>query len=220
MTMSNSHPHVRRALSARQEKKLVDYLDERFLELTRGYKKRSEPTTHLPTLSHYLESARQILSLILQIPPIDPSTSLRIAYLLRLTNDVLSSITGYPPDAHILPRVLDWLDDLDQAWLAVLQAQVWDPSTGGVDLVIDAADASAGVKSSPLTQTESTRLKSLIVGGEASLEEWLEKGNSDEPGEDELETRLRKLGLQADFDDLFARTLDFLGSLGGTMVVE
>lgn len=109
---------------------------------------------------------------------------------------------------------------MDQAWLAVQQAQVWDPSTGGVDLVIDAADASAGVKSSPLTQTESTRLKSLIVGGEASLEEWLEKGNSDEPGEDELETRLRKLGLQPDFDDLFARTLDFLGSLGGTMVVE
>lgn len=120
----------------------------------------------------------------------------------------------------MLPEVLDWLDDLDQAWLAVLQAQVWDPTEGGVDLVIDAADASAGVKSSPLTQTESTRLKSLIVGGEASLEEWLEKGQSDEKGENELENRLRKLGLQADFDDLFARTLDFLGSLGGTMVVE
>jgi hypothetical protein len=120
----------------------------------------------------------------------------------------------------MLPEVLDWLDDLDQAWLAVLQAQVWDPTEGGVDLVIDAADASAGVKSSPLTQTESTRLKSLIVGGEASLEEWLERGQSDEKGENELENRLRKLGLQADFDDLFARTLDFLGSLGGTMVVE
>ena len=115
---------------------------------------------------------------------------------------------------------MDWLDDLDQAWLAVLQAQVWDPTEGRIDLVIDAADASAGVKSSPLTQTERTRLKSLIVGGEASLEEWLEKGHSDERDEDELENRLRKLGLQADFDDLFARTLEFLGSLGGTMVVE
>jgi hypothetical protein len=109
---------------------------------------------------------------------------------------------------------------LDQAWLAVLQAQIWDPTKGGVDLVINVVDAVAGVKSSPLTQTETTRLKSLIVGAEASLEEWLEKGNAGETGEDELESRLRKLGLQAEFDDLFARTLDFLGSLGGTMVVE
>jgi hypothetical protein len=132
----------------------------------------------------------------------------------------LSSITGYPPDEQSLPEVLDWLDDLDQAWLAVLQAQVWDPAEGGVDLMISAADASTGVKSSPPTQTECTRLKSLIVGGEASLEEWLEKGQLHEPGGDELESRLGKLDLQAEFDDLFARTLDFLGSLGGTMIVE
>ena len=120
----------------------------------------------------------------------------------------------------MLPAVLDWLDDLDQAWLTVLQAQVWHPVEGGVDLVIDAADASAGVRSSPLSQTESTRLKSLIVGAEASLEEWLENGRSGDKDEDELEGRLRKLGLQADFDDLFARTLDFLGSLAGTMVED
>jgi hypothetical protein len=180
----------------------------------------SEPTTHLPTLSHFLAAARQILAIILQIPPIDPSTSLRTAYLLRLTNDVLSSITGYAPDADLLSEVLDWLDDLDQAWLAVLKAQVWDPTEGGVILVIDAAEASAGTGSSPLTQTEHTRLKSLIMGGMTSLEAWLEKEQPNEGGEDELESRLKKLGLEADFVDLFARTLHFLAGLGGTVVVE
>lgn len=35
-----------RALSSTQERKLVDYLDEQFLELTRGYKKRSVSTPY------------------------------------------------------------------------------------------------------------------------------------------------------------------------------
>ncbi|KAG6852241.1 hypothetical protein C0991_001702 [Blastosporella zonata] len=178
----------------------------------------SEPTTHLPTLHDYLGSSRQILSLIIQIPPIDPSTSLRTAYLLRLSNDTLSSITGYPPDSESLPEALDWLDDLDQAWLAVLQAQVWDPATGtGVDLYIDAADASRGMKSSPVSQTERTRIRSLIVGSSSNLEEWLETQREREDNEG-VESMLQRLGLQADFDDLFSRTLDFLGGLNGIVV--
>ncbi|KAG6817037.1 hypothetical protein H0H87_000449 [Tephrocybe sp. NHM501043] len=206
-----------RALSTTQERKLVDYLDEKFLQLMRGYKKRSEPTTHLPTLRDYLDASRQILSLIIQIPPIDPSTSLRTAYLLRLTNDTLSSIIGYPPEPESLPEALDWLDDLDQAWLAVLQAQVWDPDTGaGIDLYIHAVDASMGMKSSPMSQTERTRLRSLIVGSSASLEEWLESQRERE-GED-VENMLQRLGLQAEFDELFSRTLDFLGGLNGIAV--
>ncbi|KAG5642812.1 hypothetical protein DXG03_002096 [Asterophora parasitica] len=207
-----------RALSSSQEAKLVDYLDEKFLQLMRGYKKRSEATTHLPTLHHYLDAARQILSLVLQIPPIDPSTSLRTAFLLRLTSDALSSIVGYQADPETLPEALDWLDDLDQAWLAVLQAQVWDPETGaGVDLHIDAADASKGMKSSPLSQTERTRLRSLLVGSSASLEEWLETRQDREEDED-VEGMLERLGLRADFDDLFSRTLDYLGGLGGIVI--
>jgi len=204
--------HVR-ALSSNQERKLVEYLDGRFLQLTRGYKMRSEHAANLPTLSHYLNAAREILFLILQIPPIDPSTSLRTAYLFRITNDVLSSIPGYPPGSQVLHEVLDWFDDLDQAWMAALQAQAWDPHEGRVDLVIDAADAIAGVKSSPLSQTESTRLKSLVIGTSESLEAWLEGGHSDEGTEAEVENRLQRLGLQGDFDDLFARTLDYLGGL-------
>ncbi|KAH0584629.1 hypothetical protein H2248_010162 [Termitomyces sp. 'cryptogamus'] len=211
-------PKQSRALSSAQERKLVDYLDVQFLQLMRGYKKRSEPTTHLPTLHDYLDASRQILSLILQIPPIDPSTSLRTAYLLRLTNDALSSIVGYPPDSDSLPEALDWLDDLDQAWLTVLEAQVWDPSTGaGVDLYIDAADASGGIKTSPMSQTERTRLRSLLVGSSTSLEEWLENGKESQE-EQNVENMLERLGLQAEFDDLFSRTLDHLGGLSGIVV--
>ncbi|KAF9018419.1 hypothetical protein BDZ89DRAFT_1140024 [Hymenopellis radicata] len=130
-----------KALSVKKERRLVDYLDTQFLNMTRGYKKRSEPTTHLPTLQFYLESASTLLGLILQIPPVDPSTSLRTSYLLHLTNDVFGSATGYAPTAQNVVDLVDWLDDLDQAWLAVLHAQVWDPRKGaGMDLVVDADD--------------------------------------------------------------------------------
>jgi len=193
-----------RPLTSSQERKLVDFLDDQFLELTRGYTKRSQPTTHLPTLSRYLDAARPILSLILQIPPIDPSTSLRTALLLRLTNDTLTSITGYPALPESLPEVLDWLDDLDQAWLAVLEAQVWDPiEARGVDLIIDVSE---GMKSSPVSQTELTRLRSLLVGCTANLEDWLYNH-----GDEDVESMLERLGLQAEFDGLFYRTLDYLG---------
>ncbi|PBK70012.1 hypothetical protein ARMSODRAFT_956063 [Armillaria solidipes] len=202
-----------RALSSKQEKKLVDYLDDSFLNMMRGYKKRSQPTSHLPTLQLYLEAATQILSIILQIPPIDPSTSLRTSYLLHLTNDVLSSIVGYAPDPQNVVDLMDWLDDLDQAWLAVLQSQVWDPKEGlGVDLVIDVDSVAAGVKSSPLSQTERTRLRSLLLGGVETLEEWLFgwEGDGDSSG-----NILEATGLQTAFDEVFSRTLDELGGLGG-----
>ncbi|KAJ7145010.1 hypothetical protein C8R43DRAFT_1108830 [Mycena crocata] len=215
-----------RALNPRQERRLVNFLDDKFLELTRNYKKRSQPSTHLPTLTLYLEASRTLLSLILQIPPIDPSTSLRTAYLLRLTNDVLASAPGYPADGETIPILLDWLDDLDQAWLSVLQAQVWDAENGPADLVIDAEAAATGMKSSPVSQTERTRLRSLLIGGSATLEEWLAAGESTphtiiEEDEDEtaspmgdVENVLERLGVQDGFDELFFRTLQELGALG------
>ncbi|KAJ7041988.1 hypothetical protein C8F04DRAFT_1030914 [Mycena alexandri] len=210
-----------RALTTRQERRLTNYLEAQFLEMTRGYKKRSEPTTHLPTLPLYLDASRKILAMILQIPPIDPSSSLRTAYLLRLTNDVLASVPGYLADDSNIPILLDWLDDLDQAWLIILQAQVWDPENGPVDLVIDAEDAASGTRSSPVTQTERTRLRSLLIGGSTTLEEWLsgagrrpERIDEEEDGDDLLEN----LGVQDRFDELFWRTLQELG-LGGSILI-
>ncbi|EGN96407.1 hypothetical protein SERLA73DRAFT_186142, partial [Serpula lacrymans var. lacrymans S7.3] len=132
----------------------------------------------LPTLPAYIAAMQQLLAFILQIPPVDPSTSLRITFLLRLTGDVMNSVPGYPAEIKSLPQLLEFLDDLDHAWHAVLRAQVWDPTAGeGVDLVIPVENIdihqSKTIRSSPMSQTERTRLRSLLVMGTAEMEEWL-----------------------------------------------
>ncbi|KAJ4475550.1 hypothetical protein J3R30DRAFT_565817 [Lentinula aciculospora] len=205
---STSFPSKYRPLSAKQERRLVVFLDNEFLELTRGYKKRSSPTSHLPTLDTYLQAAQRILRLILQIPPIDPSTSLRIQLLLRLTNEVLTCIPGYTPSSENLTLAMDWLDDLDQSWVAVLQAQVWNPSEGvGEDLIVDIDDVARGVKSTPMSQTECTRLKSLLFGGVSTLEEWLE-------GKPIGVHRQSAVVEEDGLNDIFSNTLEELGHSG------
>jgi len=218
---SPTPPPPTRALSQSQERKLMDFLEDRFLDLTRNFKKRSEPSTTLPTLSSYLKTSHTLLSLVLQIPPIDPSTSLRTAVLLRLTGEVMDSIPGYKPDTETLAELLDWLNDLDNAWLTVLRSQVWDTERReGVDLILDVntdGDVS-GLRSSPPTQTERTRLRSLLIGGTAKMEEWLV--GLDTSGQDaDYETVLESLGLQQSFDDLFSGTLAEMGSLGAAVNV-
>ena len=159
---------------------------------------------------------QQLISLILQIPPIDPSTSLRTTFLLRLTGDVMNSIPGYPPDSSTLPNLLDFLDDLDQAWLAVLQSQIWNPLLGeAVDFVIPAQQLSSSkIHSTPMSQTERTRLRSLLVTGTSQLEEWLASIGT---GSEELHEAFSRMGLQQAFDDLFSRTMAELGGLSGPL---
>jgi hypothetical protein len=198
----------------------------------------------LKTLPAYLEESRHLLAFILQIPPVDPSTSLRISYMLRLTGDTLSSIQGYrlgttDTDVRaILQDLVEFLDDLDQAWLAVLKGQVWDPTLkAGVDVDPPADDTmevdsnndqdtinstpthSSPYKSSPPSQTDLTRLRSLLLAGEATLEEWLTNerglGGDTADGVEELSIMLDRMGLLQDFDALFVRTLDYLGGFGG-----
>ncbi|KAF8874218.1 hypothetical protein CPB84DRAFT_1838890 [Gymnopilus junonius] len=238
MSFTNSHENAhsgishtsalrQRPLTSRQERKLVEYLDENILELTRHFKKRSEETSALKTLSAYIEAVGRLLALILQIPPLDPSTGLRIAYLLRLTGDLISSIPGYKlgrDNAVIhqtLQDLIDFLDDLDQAWLSVLQGQVWDPETReGVDLVVPVEEAST-LKSTPASQTDLTRLRSLLFTGQSALEEWLSSQRSqpdvrDTQADDlgDVSGMLSRMGLFHEFDSLFSRTLDFLGGFG------
>ncbi|CAA7263649.1 unnamed protein product [Cyclocybe aegerita] len=239
-----------RALSSRQERKLVNYLDGRFLDLTRNFKKRSQPSSTVQTLCAFLETSRALLAFILQIPPIDPSTSLRTAYLLRLTGDVLGAIPGYKLSALGVPvhatlqDLLDFLDDLDQAWITVLRGQVWDPEAAeGVDLRLPQLQETNGLssddansesdsnekpqRSSPPSQTDLARLRSLLFSGEATLEEWLSHErdggdtpatftNGDIPGAgkdaaDDISVMLARMGLLEQFDALFVRTLDHLG---------
>jgi hypothetical protein len=190
----------------------------------------------LRTLRAYLEAARHLLLLVIQIPPIDPSTGLRIAYLLRFTGDVLFAIPGYQLETstttgiqETLRDVLEFLGDLDQAWLAVLQSQVWDPTTGqAVDLVVDDPNppsnisSALSIKSTPPSQTDVTRLQSLLFTGGSSLEEWLanEKSRVDDADNDDVSGMLDRMGLLEEFDSLFVRTLDFLGGFTGTSAAE
>jgi len=157
---------------------------------------------------------------ILQIPPIDPSTSLRITFLLRLTGDVLNSVPGYPAEPDVLSDLLGMLDDLDQAWVTVLQSQIWNPKTGvtsDLEVSADSVIAHPGIKSTPMNQTERTRLRSLVVNGTTSLEEWL--GEMKAEGDEGYQEALERLGLQQGFDDVFGRTLQELGALGGSLVM-
>ncbi|KAI0781521.1 hypothetical protein BD413DRAFT_31924 [Trametes elegans] len=205
-------PNTVRALSPAQERKLVDHLEERFLEVTRNYKKRADPSSTLPTLFEYLETTHHMLSLILQIPPVDPSAPLRTSFLLRLTGEVLQAIPGYTPDTETLPLLLAWLNDLDKAWLAVLRAQGWDPEEcRGIDV-----ERPPESRSTPVSQTERTRLRSLLIAGSDSLEEWLE--GLDTAGEGSFEVTLQRLGLEQSFNELFAETLAEMGSLGSAQV--
>jgi hypothetical protein len=132
------------------------------------------------------------------------------------------AIPGYatPADSNNMTELLDWLDDLDAAWLVVLQAQVWDPKLRrGVDLEVSADDV-IRLKSSPMNQTERTRLRSLLVGGTNALEEWLSETDLDggymDVDDDEADG-VKSLRLQQGFDDLFSRTLAELGAFAGTV---
>lgn len=187
----------------------------------------SEETSSLKTLSAYIEAVRRLLALILQIPPLDPSTGLRIAYLLRLTGDVLNSIPGYTlgMDKTIIQQTLqdlvDFLDDLDQAWLSVLQGQVWDPERGeGIDLIVPVEEA-INLKFNLPSQTDLTRLRSLLFTGQSALEEWLSGERSQRDAQaaqtedlGDVSGMLSRMGLLHEFDSLFSRTLDFLGGFG------
>jgi len=146
--------------------------------------------------------------MILLIPPVDPSAPLRSALLLRLTGDVLNSIPGYTPDEKSLPILLDWLQDLDGGWLAVLRSQGWDPVARS-GIMVQLPD---GAHAGPLSQTELTRLKSVLVAATEMLEEWVEL----------LQTRLGdgevldiKTAEGGRLEDLFTGTLTEMGFLRG-----
>ena len=149
---------------------------------------------------------RTLLTLTLQIPPVALSGMLRTSLLLRLTGTVLDDIVGYLPDVADLIPLLQWLDMLDRGWLSVLCRHAWDPMRGGVELPEEL------LKGRPLpTQTDCTRVHSLLVAGISALENWMEGNNEDEG--DNLVHDMRRLGYQSTFDELFHRTLTKLHEL-------
>ena len=112
-----------------------------------------------------------------------------------------------------LPLLLAWLQDLDRGWLAVLRAQAWDVSaSSGVDISSLRSPSDAGT--TPVSQTERTRLRSALLAGAGALEEWLERLDTRGEGFDVV---LARAGLEQAFDDLFSGTLAEMGSLSGSM---
>jgi hypothetical protein len=131
-----------------------------------------------------------------------------------------------------LHDLIDFLDDIDQAWVAVLQGQIWDPELAeGIDLILPTPTDSSSVangssvktyKSTPPSQTDIARLRSLLFSGESALEEWLtnERAEGDVDNTDEVDDisgMLEQMGLLDRFDSLFVRTLDFLGGFGANV---
>lgn len=145
--LSTSSIEVRK-LSQKQELRLMNYLDDAFQQIVRGFSKRytTSSATSLPTLEIYLAKMDSILNIIAEIPPVGPSAQLLINYLLRYTNEITDGIPGYeigsrsadqlvgdqekvagaPSVSSSLEKAIASLDLLDRVWSAVLRGNMID----------------------------------------------------------------------------------------------
>ena len=121
-------------ISYAQERRIICYVDEQSLEISRAYKKRSIsvhitfglvskhslcirnlPSSHLRTLSAFLDAWRPLIfDLVMRIPPLEPAGRSRIFLMLKMTGDLFDAIPGYSllsgtviPDEEELPAVPD-----------------------------------------------------------------------------------------------------------------
>lgn len=85
-----------KALTPKQEAKLRSYLDGALEDITRGYRKRFDPSSHLRTLTAYLDAWLRLLGVLAHVPPYGGgSTNLLVSYLLRCSTDICDGIAGY-----------------------------------------------------------------------------------------------------------------------------
>jgi len=179
---SDAVPERQLPLSNRQERRLRVYLEESFLSVSRLVKKRSESGLALQGLSPFLNAMKSLMVLILSIPPVDPSASLRTSYLLRFTGELLEAIPSYPLAAPMtdsaaevpttieetLILLLEIITLLDKGWKAILLSQAWDTVRG--------AGGESFVSTGGVTTTDKIRLASLLMSRKEALCDWLESG--------------------------------------------
>lgn len=83
-------------LTPKQEAKLRSFLDASLDTLSRGYRKRFDPTSPLTTLTLYLTEWRRVIGVLARVPPYGSgSTNLLVSYLLRCSTDLCDGIAGY-----------------------------------------------------------------------------------------------------------------------------
>lgn len=115
--------------------------------------RHNSKSSSVPRLDSFLQAYEAILEVIASIPPIGPSASLLVSYLLRLTSELLDGIAGYdtmtsttqvthgdedgqdeedevsrdmPLLSEQLQRVIQCLSLLDKVWSCVLRGQLID----------------------------------------------------------------------------------------------
>lgn len=133
--------------------------------------------------------------------------------------------------------LVEWLDDLDKAWVGVLRGEVWEPLRGW------GAGGGAERSGTSMSQTERTRLRGLLVSSGNQLEDWLAKSGVKTGGlgedsdsddsrdwegegkgetEEELAGALSRLevNVHGGFEMVFGRTLEELGELKGVGVLD
>ncbi|EPQ32352.1 uncharacterized protein PFL1_00548 [Pseudozyma flocculosa PF-1] len=87
---------VPQPLSAKQEARLRSYLDNSLLVISRGYRKRFDPSSPLPSLIPFWQQWNVILGVLARVPPYGSGgTNLLVSYLLRCTSDICDGIAGY-----------------------------------------------------------------------------------------------------------------------------
>ncbi|WFD45216.1 hypothetical protein MPSI1_003894 [Malassezia psittaci] len=186
-------------LSARQESRLVMYLDQHILQIQRQFQKRFEPNASLPTLHDYLAQWTPILDVIAATPLQKPTAPVRDAYLLRLTTDITEGIIGYalhskPDRDQRLQQVLYWIDVLDQLWTARIRRIPWTlhharqlahqrfPDDESIDRRIKQTESMEPVSNIKGTQddsipafdqTDRVRLRDVLAGAEHELFGWM-----------------------------------------------
>ena len=135
--------------------------------------------------------------------------------LLRLTKEILENVPGYFPEPDVLPILLDFLDDLDEAWLVVLRGKIWQPRESDSDDEKKGEEDLAETRTTTLlSQTEQTRLRSLLRWASGRFEDWLIENDPSAQGQ------LDSVALHPGFGRLFMRSLEELDGLEDGMDVD
>ncbi|SGY41193.1 BQ5605_C003g02481 [Microbotryum silenes-dioicae] len=171
--VSSSAGSPLQALTERQESRLVLFLDQQLLLLSQAFESRSSPNSAHRTLASYLGTVLNLpvhaytqlttllTNMILTIPPIEPSHSLRVAYALTLTGLLAPAIKAYPIPEATLPILWTTLKTFDQAWIKILLLRPSGPS-GPEKLPSDLEEISIASSSTSTSWTVRARLSSLI----------------------------------------------------------